>query len=246
MSDSRDFEPSTDDGQESASNDRRVLMRHQTLRGWKKHILSPVVITLIVLCLLVCGLIVAVLVKLHPTDGQCSRQLSSWSPALDAVEYIDYDFDGAFNATSIYRGPPTHERESAWFNLTYKHAVEIPPEKLSALNKSEADHLQHVPPEVGPGYIGLLENIVRMYTWWQAGKYDEPPEGLVRNELKNRIHVDHCIESLRVALMCQSDVSLLYVQIGGAAGIRADFASHHRCRDFRRIEEWIDENWTVV
>lgn len=46
--------------------------------------------------------------------------------------------------------------------------------------------------------------------------------------------------------MCSSDVSLLYVQIGGAAGRRADFASHHKCRDFRKIERWIDENWTVV
>ncbi|KAJ5588766.1 hypothetical protein N7537_011444 [Penicillium hordei] len=254
ISESRDFESITEHDQEDISNDERILSRHQRLRGWVRHKTSPVLIALSALCLLVCALIVAVLTKLNPSDLQCSKQLSSWSPALDAVEYIEYDFDGAFNATSIYRGPPTEERESAWFNLTYKHGVEIPPEKLSTLNKTEADNLQHVPPDVGPGYTGLLEvfhqlhclNIVRMYTWWQAGKYDEPPEGLVRNELKNRIHVDHCIESLRATLMCSSDVSLLYVQIGGAAGRRADFASHHKCRDFGKIERWIDENWTVV
>lgn len=38
-----------------------------------------------------------------------------------------------------------------------EHGIEIPTEKLSELNKSDADHLQHVPPEVGEGYIGLIE-----------------------------------------------------------------------------------------
>lgn len=137
MSESRDFESITEHDQEDTSNDERILSRHQRLCGWVRHITSPVLIALIALCLLVCALIVAVLTKLNPSDLQCSKQLSSWckckipvqvfeidsnfnaAPALDAVEYIEYDFDGAFNATSIYRGPPTEERESAWFNLTY-------------------------------------------------------------------------------------------------------------------------------
>ncbi|KAF5511011.1 Cyclochlorotine biosynthesis protein O [Colletotrichum siamense] len=160
-----------------------------------------------------------------------------WSPALDAVEYVQIDFADAFNATSIYR----------------EHGFEVPPERLSGMNRSEEDHLMHVPPEVGDGYVGLLEvyhqlhclNIVRMYTWWQAGKYDEPPVGLSNDPLKNRMHVDHCLDALRIALMCWGDVTPLLVRLGGPAGARADFETHHKCRDFNAIENWIENNWTV-
>ncbi|KDN68869.1 hypothetical protein CSUB01_11784 [Colletotrichum sublineola] len=81
----------------------------------------------------------------------------SIAPALEAVEFIQLDFDDAFNSTSIYRGPPTPEREKAWFDLTYKHAVEIPEDKLAGLNRSLEDNLERVPPEVGTGFVALLE-----------------------------------------------------------------------------------------
>ncbi|KAK2050914.1 hypothetical protein LY76DRAFT_529540 [Colletotrichum caudatum] len=188
-----------------------------------------------------------------PSDQDCTRQLSMWSPVLEAVEYIQFDFDDAFNSTSIYRGPPTPEREKAWFDLTYKHAVEIPEDKIAGLNRSMEDNLEHVPPEVGTGYVALIEvfhqlhclNMIRMYTWWQAGKYDEPPWGLAWDPLKNRIHIDHCLEALRISLMCFADVTPLFVRLGGPVGKRADFETHHKCRNFTKIENWIEENWTV-
>ncbi|KAK2005354.1 hypothetical protein LZ32DRAFT_674356 [Colletotrichum eremochloae] len=188
-----------------------------------------------------------------PSDQDCARQLSMWSPALEAVEYMQLDFNDAFNSTSIYRGPPTPEREKAWFDLTYKHAVEIPEDKLAGLNRSLEDNLERVPPDVGTGFVALLEvfhqlhclNMIRMYTWWQSGQYDEPPLGLAWDPLKNRIHIDHCLEALRISIMCFADVTPLFVRLGGPVGARADFETHHKCRDFRKIEAWIEENWTV-
>ncbi|KAH6649303.1 hypothetical protein F5144DRAFT_588054 [Chaetomium tenue] len=248
---SKDCECLTDDSR--STNDDTVLLRHQPKHKWKRWIPNPVNGMLAVLIILTCGLIVAVLTH-KQSDQQCARQLSMWSPALDAVEYIQLDFNDAFNSTSIYRGPPTPEREEAWFNLTYKHAIEVPPERLRGLNRSEADHLKHVPPEVGTGYVALLEvfhqlhclNMVRMYTWHLAGKYPGVPLGLSDNELKNRLHADHCLEALRISLMCWGDVTPLLVRLGGPAGARADFETHHKCRDFNKIESWIEENWTVV
>ncbi|KAJ0365779.1 hypothetical protein COL26b_011911 [Colletotrichum chrysophilum] len=185
--------------------------------------------------------------------GLLQSSLIPLTPALEAVEYVQMDFNDAFNSTSIYRGLPTPEREQAWFDLTYKHAVEIPPERLAGLNRSEEDHLKHVPEDVGDGYVALLEvfhqlhclNMIRVYTWWQVGKYDKIPVGLSNDPLKNRIHVDHCLEALRISLMCFADVTPLMVRIGGPAGARADFNTHHKCRNFDKISDWIDENWTV-
>ncbi|KAJ0357180.1 hypothetical protein COL154_010382 [Colletotrichum chrysophilum] len=78
-----------------------------------------------------------------------------------------------------------------------------------------------------------------------VGKYDKIPVGLSNDPLKNRIHVDHCLEALRISLMCFADVTPLMVRIGGPAGARADFNTHHKCRNFDKISDWIDENWTV-
>ncbi|USW53775.1 Putative mycotoxin biosynthesis protein UstYa [Septoria linicola] len=94
------------------------------------------------------GLILLVLGSLagrytrRDTDQECAAQLSMYSPAIEAVEYIDFDFDDDFNVSSIYRGPPTPEREAAWLDMTYKHGVEIPEDKLEKLNRTEKDHMK--------------------------------------------------------------------------------------------------------
>jgi hypothetical protein len=85
-----------------------------------------------------------------------------------------------------------------------------------------------------------------MYTWDLVGKYPGTPAGLTMGEVGNRMHVDHCIDSLRVALRCFGDVTPLLVKLGGPAGAKADFNTHHKCRNFEKIENWIDNNWTVL
>ncbi|KUJ15076.1 uncharacterized protein LY89DRAFT_589180 [Mollisia scopiformis] len=177
------------------------------------------------------------------------------APALEAVEYITQDFSDAFNSTSIYRGPPTRELEDAWEKLTFKHAIEVPEDKIHGLNRTEADHLRRVPSDVGTGYVALIEvfhqlhclNLIRRYTWFQAGKYDYIPIGLSDNPLKNRMHVDHCFEALRISLQCFGDVTPLFIREDpdAPAGARADFDTHHKCRNFEKLEEWIDTKWVV-
>lgn len=91
------------------------------------------------------------------------------------------------------------------------------------------------------------QNMIRTYTWFQVGKYlpGQTPEGLSGDELKDRLHVDHCIESLRISLQCWGDVTPLLIRLGGSAGAKADFNTHHRCRDFSKIEGWLAENYAV-
>jgi hypothetical protein len=87
--------------------------------------------------------------------------------------------------------------------------------------------------------------MIRMFTWYQAGKYPGIPDGLTDSALKNRMHVDHCIDALRIAIQCFGDVTPVFVRLGGHAGAKADFNSHHKCRNFDKLEGWIDTNWSV-
>jgi hypothetical protein len=62
--------------------------------------------------------LVAYILKAHfydkPTKIQCARELSTYSPAWEAVEYDEIHFQNSFFEPSIYRGKPTPERNEAW------------------------------------------------------------------------------------------------------------------------------------
>ena len=81
----------------------------------------------------------------------------------------------------------------------------------------------------------------------QIGRYAMPPTELNSTAVGNRMHVDHCIETLRLALMCFADVTpiLMLDDPESPEGIRANFRSQHKCRNFDRIEEWMDNKWQV-
>jgi hypothetical protein len=59
-----------------------------------------------------------------------------------------------------------------------------------------------------------------------------------------RMHVDHCIEALRISLMCHADTTpyLIINDPTAPQGTRADFSPHHKCRNFDRVREWTREN----
>lgn len=57
------------------------------------------------------------------------------------------------------------------------------------------------------------------------------------------MHADHCIETLRIALMCHGDTTPVglvkldeTVQLGG----RADFSSLRKCVNFDKLVEFVE------
>jgi Mycotoxin biosynthesis protein UstYa len=59
------------------------------------------------------------------------------------------------------------------------------------------------------------------------------------------MHTDHCIETLRISLMCQSDVTPVLLKMDSyydPPRPQADFDSHHRCRNFDKIVAWNEEH----
>jgi len=53
----------------------------------------------------------------QPTDLECTKKLTAWSPVFDAVEYEDVQFSNTFFQPSPYKGKPTPELEKAWSDL---------------------------------------------------------------------------------------------------------------------------------
>jgi hypothetical protein len=115
------------------------------------------------------------------------------------------------------------------------------------------------------GYAALIEvfhqlhclNTIRQYTWLQSGNYrpetvndtqyediPEIPNDFRTSAIANRLNADHCIETLRLAIMCHGDVTpvLIRIEPNAPLGERADFSSHHKCRDFGKLRQWMDDN----
>jgi Mycotoxin biosynthesis protein UstYa len=85
-------------------------------------------------------------------------------------------------------------------------------------------------------------NLIRQYTW--RDYYDQHPNLVQKptdmtraDEKGQRFHVDHCIETLRLSLMCHGDITpYLHVKHSNEDKLgTADFNAKHKCRNFDRI-----------
>lgn len=84
--------------------------------------------------------------------------------------------------------------------------------------------------------------MVRQYVW-----QEEYPSHLIPSLLKHnsprvaRDHVDHCIETLREALMCNADLTpyLWYDNSATGQPAKEDFEASHKCVRWDPLVEWV-------
>ncbi|KAI1118047.1 hypothetical protein F5Y14DRAFT_400928 [Nemania sp. NC0429] len=138
--------------------------------------------------------------------------------------------------------------------------VEVPLDGPVRLGKA-TENLVHIHSDEARGYSSMLEvfhqlhclNLVRQYTWrdyydehlreWlDAGDNHKMVDLNVSSDrsVGDRMHVDHCIETLRLQLMCNADLTPMLVlkDDSVAVGSKADFDVHHKCRRWDRLVEW--------
>lgn len=137
------------------------------------------------------------------------------------------------------------------------HAVRIPQEKLPLLNRSMTGNYKLADNTDYAALIEVFHQVHCLNTWLQSGNYrpeivndtqyeDIPviPNDFRTSATANQLHADHCIETMRLALMCHGDVTpvLIHVEPDAPLGERADFSSHHKCRDFEKLRRWMNDN----
>lgn len=62
--------------------------------------------------------------------------------------------------------------------------------------------------------------------------------------LAARMHVDHCLETLRLGLMCYSDVTPVFLEVNEERiyGQQANFNVYHKCRDFDKLVDYVSDH----
>ncbi|RWA05194.1 hypothetical protein EKO27_g9905 [Xylaria grammica] len=188
------------------------------------------------------------------------------APAIedDIVEYYNTNFENEFAHKTKYRGPPTPEIEAAWDQIWNLGGIEVPLDGPAQLGKPSGSFV-HVDWDEPVGTAGcsrfsinctawyVTRNLIRQYTWRDYYNehlrewLDEGENHLfvdlnVSSEASvgDRMHVDHCIETLRLQLMCNADLTPMLVLKDDSItiGTKADFNVHHKCRRWERVVEW--------
>lgn len=73
--------------------------------------------------------------------------------------------------------------------------------------------------------------------------WGENLQPLNMSETASRSHIDHCIETLRLSLMCTGDVTpVMVISPDGRTfnGSHVDFNVHHKCRSYEKIRDFVD------
>ncbi|KAE8381317.1 hypothetical protein BDV26DRAFT_289584 [Aspergillus bertholletiae] len=228
------------------------LVPRRSRHTWIVHIL--------VSCISLTLALVAFTMK--PSVQQCVHQLSPYSPLIEegTITYQSKNFENEFDRPSNYRGEPSDLTEESWKALWETPAIGVPREKLELLNKSDPTALNWFPAppafdhEAKDEFAALVEvfhqlhciNTLRLEVHKDSyyNTFGEWPDGSgPGNEEVKKTHIDHCIELLRITLMCTSDVTpLLFIDEPHAfQGRTPEFNTMHTCRNFWGIREWVDK-----
>ncbi|KAF9693206.1 hypothetical protein EKO04_008734 [Ascochyta lentis] len=247
---------SNDDYENAAFLNSSYLKESDTTR--RRNYVYLTLFNLFIFTLSMLSLICAVMSQKDSSGHSAAKlmdQFDIFSPAMHEVEYshVKYSLPKPLNA-SKYVGT-TEDVEKAWMDIAYLPDQMVSKSDFPKLNKPD-DAMQVTDPNTGEtGYRVGVEvfhqlhclNLLRMSTYPDHYKSiswsdtNDTPE-------KVREHLDHCIEILRINLMCLSDVNVFTFHPTsepgkqGMGGYWPDYESEHVCRNFDHIKDWARAN----
>ncbi|KAH0596575.1 hypothetical protein MHUMG1_05693 [Metarhizium humberi] len=255
------FDPADDDSNNNivntATEDASSPSRRRPI--WTRRQATLALLgNLVLLLTSICLLTVAARRRPSPSHLECAQKVSPYSPMWEAVEFWEGNFANEFNSSTKYRGPPTLERERAWNDLWHYHLIRVDAAGVAALNQTHAGRHAQVKgsdpahPEFGATIEVFHQlhclNVLRQYSWpldrfdpsWGEDLYPS----MLQDAATGRTHVDHCIEALRLSLMCAGDITpvLFLHDKASPLGVRADFNIHHKCRAFDPLVDYVQRN----
>ena len=204
------------------------------------------------------------------TPNIISITSSATKPSIEAPQRSSWKTTGRLSG---FVNHPFLLHAHAWQSIVGE--ANIPAEGIQFLDKDRPEvEWKRLPAEDGGGYAAtfmvfhqlhclvspaccssvlsgasnaLLENLIRQYTWGDFYARHNMSIPLRSSAVGNRMHVDHCIEELRLTFMCMGDTTPLLVEIDPTApiGEKSDFNARHRCRNYDKLARWMEDNVVV-
>ncbi|KAE9377295.1 hypothetical protein N431DRAFT_542655 [Stipitochalara longipes BDJ] len=243
---------SSDDGSTTLGGeeeDHQLFIKQQHLVTQTHRFKALLVANSILFCVSAM-LLFTTYVRSTPSTLKFVEKFSSYSPAREAVKYVSGTFNATQGEASGYVGT-SNETEEMWNWVTVDIGDQmITPEELKLVNKPETSIKTKDPKTGKEGYrIGLevfhqlhCLNLIRKSTFREY--YDGKDDFAGKDEKTIRGHLDHCLEMLRMNIMCQVDIGVItFHELADKPGDPwPDFSTLHVCRDFDAVRSWAIEN----
>lgn len=130
--------------------------------------------------------------------------------------------------------------------------VLIPESRLPSLHRNSSQNFLKVQNSKTRGYYGTIEvfhhlhclNTIRQYVHRDAYPADLVPWLFQVNTAEvAKEHVEHCIGTLREALMCNADLTpYLWFEGRNGGAAKEDFQAAHKCKDWESIIESVKKH----
>jgi len=164
----------------------------------------------------------------------------AYSPVSQAIRYKKVSFDNRLDTSSIDKGEPHPELDNVWKDIFLNANIRLSKDEMQKINKTAPVELYD-----GSGYYGQLS----VYHHLHCLRYIRDilyPDYYNKRNTPNRniqvdvsVHVKHCINDIRQALMCHADTSV--VTFEWEPKYRKPwpvFSNDHTCVDWGALDNW--------
>ncbi|KAL0778752.1 hypothetical protein CaCOL14_005010 [Colletotrichum acutatum] len=181
------------------------------------------------------ALFLAFIISLQGEEKICADdQTMVWSPARKALKPERSLWMNEVTDGNVYRGKPRPELDAAWDELVLYSNLRLKAEDLKKINRTS---------------VRLSDASVR-----QALYPDYYFKGNVKLKRHLEDHIDHCVDNIRMALMCKADISIgSYDWVDNNRRPLTNFRTEHSCYNWDLVNNWardrhfdIYDNVTIV
>ncbi|KAI2638330.1 hypothetical protein GGS21DRAFT_433682 [Xylaria nigripes] len=208
--------------------------KHSKLRTIRRAYM--VVIHLLVICLIL---------KIWNNSTRLGREISlkgeSWSPAREFIEYsIQSEHSTEHDKHSKYSGTPNHDQDTAWDDLIRPMFFNASLEEL----RRGGERLENLAAVRGGGFAATIGAYHELHCLRQLRFYlfrdRYYPNLTAAQDIYLRGHLDHCIETLRLTIMCYGNPALVSFAWGGESAQKPLTQSNSRsvCAKWESIDAW--------
>ncbi|KAI1120707.1 hypothetical protein F5Y10DRAFT_272792 [Nemania abortiva] len=197
-----------------------------------------------ILCLhVIIVVLLAVLWLQHDMpDSTLINGYGSWSPPRDFVKFqITSYWPSKHNSLSMYGGPPTSEQDTAWDNVFSSMYFAASREEVIRAGETIDDKMVKV---TGGGYLATLGVYHELHCVRQLRLHlyqDRYYHNLTdKQQAYNRMHLDHCLEVLRLMVMCYGNIDMFTFESQSLTPQKPTIKSNAKssCVDWSSLQHW--------
>ncbi|KAH7324818.1 hypothetical protein B0I35DRAFT_406578 [Stachybotrys elegans] len=215
----------------------------QQARSYGKSFAARLMINsyLVLLHITIVALVVVLMSETSNTSPSPAAEGISWSPARNIVEY-EVNGEHALNheVYSPYSGPPTDEQDQAWTHLIEPIFFSASAEELERAGESLHNAVQMTE----GGYLATISvyhelHCLRQLRWFLYSDVFYPNRTMEEDKYLHG-HLDHCLEALRLSIMCHGNTGLYSFSWDDPEARQPTTRSNARstCVKWSSIDDW--------